>query len=381
MKMLKFFLILLYSLVLVGCWNKHEINAVAIVIGVGIDKIDDQYSVTAQVIKPLQEGSGGEELSTWSITSSGETIGDAINELNNISARPLYWPHLQIIIFNEAIAKEGLGQVISWFIRDRSSRAGAFVVVTRGTAEDLLNHTIELGDMPAESMASFLDTAEVRNIPLNKLTLTNLVSILSTPGIDATLDVFALKTIRGKIETYQITGTAILKKDQLVGYLPNEIDDAIQMANNKYKRAVISTICPNEETSYITFRVTDFENDLSLTFSNETPTVTMNIFIEGNINDQECSIDLLDPKNISESEDLIKEKIQQMIQTAYKETTDLDADIYGFGREIRRKHPKIWKEIQDEDRAYLKDVKLEVHVDANIRRTGLIIDPTINKLK
>ncbi|WNF37503.1 Ger(x)C family spore germination protein [Bacillaceae bacterium IKA-2] len=382
MKIIKLFLIFIYSLILVGCWNKHEINEIAIVIGVGIDKIEDQYVVTAQVIKPLPKGGGGgEDLSTWSITSRDITVGNAINELSSISPRPLYWPHLQIIIFSEAVAKEGLGQVISWFTRDRDSRAGAYVVVTRGKAEDLLNQTIELGEMPAKSMASFLDTAEIRNISLNKLKLTNLASILSTPGNDGTLDVIALKEIRGEVETYQITGTAILKKDQLIGYLPIEIDDAVQMAKNEYERGVISTACPNEEGSYITFRITDFENELSLTFSKNIPTVKMNIFIEGNIIDQECPIDLLDPRNISEIEDLIKEEIQQMIQKAFNETAELGADVFGIGQEIRRKRPKVWTEIQDEDRIYLKDLKLEIHVDANIRRTGLIIDSTINKIK
>ncbi len=381
MKLIKIFLLLLFCLVVVGCWNKQEIDEVAIVIGVGIDKQGDRYSVTAQVIKPQAEQTGEGGLMTWSITSSERTVGDAINELNNISPRRLYWPHLQIVIFNEAIAEEGVGQVISWFTRDRGSRAGSYVVVTRDKAEDLLNQTIELGEMPARSMASFIDTAEIRNIPLSKLKLSNLSSILSTPGIDGTIDVISLKKIRGEIETYQMVGTAIMKKDQLIGYISTDIDDAVQMANNEYKRGVISTVCPNGETHHITFRVTDFESEKSLTFSNEKPTVTMNIFLEGNIIDQSCAIDLLDPKNISKIEGLIKKRVQEMIQTTFNETSELGADVYGIGREIRRKRPKLWKEIQDEERTYLEDVKLEVHVDANIRRTGLIIDPTINKIK
>ncbi|UTW70999.1 hypothetical protein KHA80_21540 [Anaerobacillus sp. HL2] len=52
-----------------------------------------------------------------------------------------------------------------------------------------------------------------------------------------------------------------------------------------------------------------------------------------------------------------------------------------MGREIRRKNPSYWNKMQDEENHYLKDVQLQIEVNANIRRTGLIIDPTSKKSK
>ncbi|UTW69392.1 hypothetical protein KHA80_21545 [Anaerobacillus sp. HL2] len=126
--------------------------------------------------------------------------------------RLLYWPHLQIIIFNEEVAREGIGKTIDWFMRDQGSRAGAYVVISKGKAEDLLNQTIELGDMPARSMAFFIDTSQLRSIPLNQVKLNNLASIISTPDRPLTIDVISFKEIRGKTETYELSDTAIFSK-------------------------------------------------------------------------------------------------------------------------------------------------------------------------
>lgn len=159
--MKKLFIILpvIFGILLSGCWDKKELNEVALVIGVGLDKVEDEsYKITAQVIKPSsgQDKAGGSELPTWSISATGKTVMSAIRNLNESSPRRLYWAHLQIIIFGEELARESLSPIITWFERDRDSRAGSYLIVTNGLAEDLLNQKIELGNVPAKSMAELL---------------------------------------------------------------------------------------------------------------------------------------------------------------------------------------------------------------------------------
>jgi spore germination protein KC len=37
-----------------GCWSRHELNDLAIAVGIGIDKTGDQYQVSAQVVYPVK---------------------------------------------------------------------------------------------------------------------------------------------------------------------------------------------------------------------------------------------------------------------------------------------------------------------------------------
>ncbi|MFD2656569.1 Ger(x)C family spore germination protein [Gracilibacillus thailandensis] len=196
MKIIRLALLFVCIVLLSGCWDKKELNEVAVVIGVGIDKVSEKegvYEITAQVIKPQEGDQQGAELPTWSVTAQGETIMDAIKNLNRLSPRRLYWSHLQIIIFSEGLAREGVAPIITWFERDRDSRAGSYVVVTRGSAQDLLNQKIELGSIPAKAMSDLLDSAEQRQIIARKVKLRDFTTVLTTPGIDPSLDVIQPK--------------------------------------------------------------------------------------------------------------------------------------------------------------------------------------------
>ncbi|MFC0211520.1 Ger(x)C family spore germination protein [Paenibacillus chartarius] len=244
-------LLLLPLLAVGGCWDKKELNDLAVVMGVGIDK-DPRGGiyVTAQVIKPpAKQGgtAGGSALPTWSLSERGNTVMDAIHNLNEISPRRLYWSHMQIIIFNEEIAKEGIAPYMSWFSRDPESRTGTYMAVTRGKAADLLNTKIELGNVPAKTMADLIQTASLRQLPTRKMTLRDFTSYLATPGLSPTMDVIDIEYVRGKAETYVVADVALFKGDRLVGYMKKPDKMGIDMALREYRNALIKGSCPGEK--------------------------------------------------------------------------------------------------------------------------------------
>src|SRR5690606_8291091 len=250
-----------------GCWDKKELNEVAVVIGVGVDlNPDGRFEVTAQVIKPTTQGTssggGGSELPTWSISASGKTYTDAVSELNRISPRRLYWPHLQIVIFGQELAKSGIAPVLTWFERDRDSRSGTFVTVTRGKAEDLLNQKIELGSVPAKSMADLINNAQIRQLPARQMTLRRLTGILATPGVDPTLDIINPREIRGKVETYELAGAAVFRGDKMVDSVTDETVHGLAIATNRYENAILTVACPRNEHEHVTYLLTDFQSKL-----------------------------------------------------------------------------------------------------------------------
>lgn len=46
--------LLFFSLFLSGCWDRRELDRLAIAVAVGIDKADDEYQVSAQVVVPSE---------------------------------------------------------------------------------------------------------------------------------------------------------------------------------------------------------------------------------------------------------------------------------------------------------------------------------------
>ncbi|WP_255600847.1 hypothetical protein [Lysinibacillus sp. K60] len=52
-----FILLLSVLLLLGGCWNKRELNELAIVTAVGVDKSDELFEISVQIVNPSQVAS------------------------------------------------------------------------------------------------------------------------------------------------------------------------------------------------------------------------------------------------------------------------------------------------------------------------------------
>ncbi|WKL04167.1 hypothetical protein Q0F98_13830 [Paenibacillus amylolyticus] len=52
-------MLLLCTLFIAGCWDRKEINDIAFVIGVAVDKEDDNYRSSLQIALPGQSGTTG----------------------------------------------------------------------------------------------------------------------------------------------------------------------------------------------------------------------------------------------------------------------------------------------------------------------------------
>ncbi len=379
--MIRISMLLIGLMLLCGCWDKKELNEVAVIVGAGIDlEPSGLYKVTAQVIKPTsgggsQQKSSGSEIPTWSLSAKGNTVMDAINHLNKISPRQLYWAHLQIIIFSEALAREGISPLISWFERDKDSRAGSYVVVTRGSAENILNKKIELGNISAKSMVDLLHRANLKQITARQIRLRDLTSQLNTPGIDPVLDVIEPKKIRGKVETYQLTGVSIFKGDKMAGFMKGPATMGTEIVFNNLKNTILDGVCPMSKKGHFTFQITDFKNKIKPHVHHGRIQMNMKIALEGNLSDQTCPVNLLKSQNEKEVEKQIGKIIESYVKTEFAQSKKLQADIFGIGRELKRYYPNTWDTI-GKSKDYLNHVSFNIQIESNIRRSGLIIEPT-----
>jgi spore germination protein KC len=91
-----------------GCWSRHELNDLAIAVGIGIDKIGDRYQISAQVVLPSQiAGSkGGSPQAPVNLyKATGSTVYEALRKITTISPRKIYISHLRILVLGEDSVK------------------------------------------------------------------------------------------------------------------------------------------------------------------------------------------------------------------------------------------------------------------------------------
>lgn len=172
---LKWSLLLILILLLSGCAGKRELNDLALVMAVGIDKGEGEnaFKVTAQIARPADargqtgapSGQTGEPI--FIIVGQGESLFDAIRDLSSFTTRNVFWAHNQVIVINEDLAKEGIAQVIDFFTRNPELRMRTWVVITPEKASTLVSTVTGLELIPGEALNKLFRYGEISNVAPN----------------------------------------------------------------------------------------------------------------------------------------------------------------------------------------------------------------------
>lgn len=114
-----------------GCWNRRELNELAIATGMAIDITDDdQYLVTVQIVNPGEVASKqakGTQASVTTFEAKAGSISEAIRKMTTNAPRKIYLSHLRILVLSEELAKHGIGKSLEFLSRDHEMRTDFYI--------------------------------------------------------------------------------------------------------------------------------------------------------------------------------------------------------------------------------------------------------------
>lgn len=125
---------------------QSELNMRIVITAMGIDYVDDQYEVTAQVIMPTSssEGGGG-SASLDFISAKGQSVSDAVNKVSFQIGKTLGLGHINTLIFGENVVKnEKLIPSIDYFIRVGQIPTSSMVLIVKGEVKKEMEKTKSL---------------------------------------------------------------------------------------------------------------------------------------------------------------------------------------------------------------------------------------------
>ncbi|MBO1511251.1 Ger(x)C family spore germination protein [Metabacillus bambusae] len=390
-------IILLLNL-LSGCWNRRELGELAITIGMGIDKSEDQYVITTQVVIPgavAATRAGSQKLPVMTYQEKGNTVFEAIRRMTTVSARKLYFPHLRILVIGEELAEEGIGEALDFISRDHHLRTDFYVVVAKDMkAENVLKVLPALEDIPANKLFSSLETSEKAWAPSIAVTLDELISELVSEGIQPHLSGIQ---IRGDVQEgekvnnvqqidpdvdLQYSELAVFKGEKLIGWLNESESKAVNYVLGNVKSTIGEVPCP-EEKGKVAIEVIRTRTDLKAKVENGSPKGTIEIKVEGNVGDVQCKkLDLSKTKTIDDLEKKSNKEVKKLIESSIKTVQEeFKVDVFGFGEAIHRSNPDYWKKVKKEWDEKFADMPVEVKADVQIRRIGKIGNSPNEKVK
>lgn len=376
---LVFFILFIALFFLTGCWDRIELNNIAIVTATAIDQADDgQVEVALEIYIPKVGGgssqggvggSGNGEL-TMVVYRQGTNLADALSKIQADLPREIFWGSCKVFIFGEEAAKNGVKNHMDFLLRSKQPRENAFAFVSEGKARKMLEQKATLESFSAEGIRKVVDQEKVI-----KITLKDLDEMLMDKAQSLALPYIHLKEIKsddGKVlRVTRFIGTAMFKEDRMVGIFSEATTEGLLWLRNELKNYTFS-IKPEHEKGEISLFPVFTKVKLIPKVTGDEWKIVVNVMTKGTIVQNGTTLGVDDSRSL----EIIKKAYAKQIEDRLKETIEdsqkLKVDALHFGTVFHRKYPKEWKKIKKRWEDFFPEVKVEFIIDATIRRKGYI---------
>lgn len=367
------FIIVLVTFTITGCWSYREIDKLALVSGMAVDKSPNGkgYEITAEIIDISSSSTTESKFNSLRLQSTGNTIFDGNRNMINISAKPLYWSHATTIIVSQEIAKDGILPILDWIVRDSEPRLTLYIFISKAkNAKELLS----LKSVSTEIRSYEMESMVISNKKLSKIPniqVYELINDLSTKGIYPVLPAIDVVVNEGE-KTTELSGGAIFNKDTLAGFIDSEDIMYYLFVRDKMKGGLLNIkLAHGSDNSNMTLEV--FKNKTKVTpkLSDGNLSMSIKIKTDVNISELDTNVDFFSEFGMKNLKDIAEKSLENSIlNTIKKIQEDFGLDIFGFGNIVKEQMPDLWKDINDEWDEIFKNLRIDVDADIHIRGSG-----------
>ena len=365
-----------------GCWNYNELNSLAITTAMAIDKKDDKYEVSILIANSRNKQSSSEngESQTVVYSATGDTIADAMKNIDLENPRQTYIGHLTALIINEEVAKEGLIDVLDLLLRNSESTKRFFVAIAReNKAKDILKIVSPLESFPAQTISTNIKTSSESQAVSVSVIYSDFIKTMLAKGIEPVLPTIKVEGNEEKgaknsnleqtdpMGQLKLDTVAIFNKDKLIGYATKDESRGINLALNKIDAMIIKYKC---KKNYLVAEISGVTSKIDVKINNNIePSIKINA--SGDIIENNCDIDLTNPDVIDDVEKDVEKQIKNLVTKGIKYIQSEKVDSIGIGNLVYKQNPSYYKKIDDWNN-YFSNLDVNIKVDANINSKGSI---------
>jgi spore germination protein KC len=378
---------------LTGCWNSRELRELAIVSAIGMDKAPnkDEYRVTFQVINPatISPVMGGTSNDITPVTiymGIDRTLFGALRQTSQKVPRQLFFAHSQLLVIGEALAKSGIDEVFDIFDRSHELRLNSTVLVSRGSdAQSVLRLLSPLEKVPATGIVERSRiTSEIwaQNMDVQ---IFDLIQSLSGVGESVISGIRIIgnpeeggkheNLKQTKLNTYlSMSGIGLFKDGKLKRWMDGSEARGVVWVQDKLKGTTVNIDCKNKKEG-IAVEIILSKTKVTVRVQDGLPIFHVQIHEEGNLSETKCPVDLSKREEIEKLNKELSKVTKNQVTKAIKAAQKQKSDIFDFGGNLKRTNPKAWKKMEKEWATLFAEGKVEVEVEAFIRRTGMRMKP------
>lgn len=383
----KHFLLGICLLCLTGCWDKVEINQLAIVelVGLDFDPKTGKQAAYYQVVNPeavsSQKGVGIKApVYTYKVEAS--SIGELGRETANILPRQLFTYQYQSEIVTERYARKGLNPLINLFERQYNRRSNLYLFITDSPISDVMMTYTPLERLTGRSLRSLIETQSkstgriskksrikdlAENMESSVLTVIPMISVSGMKPLPSTLRYEQINADQGNLI---LSGGAVFKQDRMIGKMKLE------------EMAYYNILKGDSEMSFESLTLNGRKVDvhaskpkirkrLNIVAGMPVWKVEINTRLAIINNEQQENLTL---KNLNEIKKEFNRHLHQKLTDFYEDSMREEWDLFGLEDKIKYKRGKAWSALQKRENSW-KQTDLQLTVKSKITDIGVIINP------
>lgn len=390
---------------LTSCLERVELNKIGVVTGFGINKTEDGYLVTAQILNPAAiAGETQNALPVYTLTGEGKTIQDAVSRVGQVMSSGFFLSHLNVIVIDESFAEDGFAPLLNFALRHSEIRPDISIIVAKDNcANDVLNVITALDRIPAAQLnvSTMLSSHTGR---LTNYNLYDVVDMVNGDSINVVLNAVSIHREEGHVDEsverqdgtsgqtsqngstidnilditnpvqLRIEHLAVFKTDKLIGFLDANEAQLYNIVMGESKRYVLITRI--EEDYYTSARVTKVKSKITTDLENNEATIKLNL--DAMILENTYPIDFTNEENLTAISQYLKAQFETDINDfVHKVQTELESDIFGIGGKAYYQEHKLWKEKEGYWSELFPEITINIEVELNIDSVGEIGNVTL----
>ncbi|MCM3132467.1 Ger(x)C family spore germination protein [Paenibacillus polysaccharolyticus] len=366
---------------LTGCWDRIEINDLAIVLATGVDYKNDQIELTSQIFIPRKAGGGDSTGSggspsgvTLTRSAEGHTIAEALNRLQRKVPRNMFWGHCEVVVISEDAGKQGIREYIDFFLRYPQIREHAYVFSTPELAKNMLALLDPLERSSAESLR------EMANMKLGtRTTILELAQSIEGPSESVILSrMLSLPPDEGQDKlttTPYIRGLSLYKGDTFNRSVHEPLTIGILMLANELNNIIMPVNVESERGSF-SIQPLEVKTILKPKISAGRWSMQVDVQTRGEVVLNTTDGNLTDPAVLKKLEETWASQLKDMAESALRlSQREMRTDLFKFAVEFRRYYPKQWKEQEKRWEQIYSELDVDIQIHAQVVRTGKSAGP------
>ncbi|AOH53495.1 hypothetical protein ABE28_003955 [Peribacillus muralis] len=363
-----------------GCWDRVEINDLAIVTAASIDKKDNgsiELSIQVFIPKSISSGGGGGGpgqgaggATTLVKSDVGSNLSEALSKLQGKVPRKVFWGHCKVFVFGERLAKEGIQEQLDFLLRHPQPRERANVYVSKGKGKAILESLPPLEVYSGEVIKELSDLHMGLHV-----TLHNLAEMLTSKSQAVALPLIKiLPPAKGEAKLQGIPyifGTALFKKDKMTGTMTENEARGLLWLKAELESYTV-TLKPEGMEGLISIKPISSHVHIIPQIVNGNWKALVKIDTDGTVIQNGTKLNLSVPESLKIVEHTYQKDVEKRIRLTLLHLQGNGADVIGLAKEFYRKYPNEFSEAENDWKRIFKDMEVEMDVTAHIRRQGYI---------